>query len=60
MEQVAYSTDCKFVVLSLGQNYQRFFLKLVCDCRTPDGFPATWIGSTEQHGLLLNLIIPSC
>lgn len=35
MEQVAYSTDCKFVVLSLGQNYQRFFLKLVRVCRHP-------------------------
>lgn len=35
MEQVVYSTDCKFVVLSLGQNYQRFFLKLVRVCRHP-------------------------
>lgn len=29
LQQVVYSTDCQFVVLSLSQNYQRFFLKLV-------------------------------
>ncbi len=27
--QVVYSTDCSFTVLSLTQNYTRFFLKLV-------------------------------
>ena len=27
--QVVYSTDCTFTVLSLAQNYTRFFLKLV-------------------------------